>query len=216
MSKNEIHPELLGNVQLDPFKTCIGGARGAMFSDRASMAKPNPPTSGVMDPNDPNPLGVTPEVVASSSAMLAEKHKIENWSEKRLVQTSPPYPSQFEALDACAANRGLENCEYAYITDDNRVVGIYTYYDVTPDKPVMKGQRRVRVPLDNKADVSYVQVAKAAQAAGLSWSTADDIGNVIKKVRMSRPDVVINAETTYGGASGERVRKLNLTIILKD
>lgn len=67
-------------------------------------------------------------------------------SAKRLVQTSPPYPSAVEALEACHANRHLDFCDYAYITEDHRVVGIYEYYDVTPDKPVKPGQRRVTIP----------------------------------------------------------------------
>lgn len=188
--------DMLGDVKLDPFWSgCAGGVRGAMF---------------------PNAPKATPAAIESSSAMLAEKHKIENWSDKRLVQTSPPYPSAFEALDACAGNRTLENCEYAYVTEDHRVVGIYSYYDVTPDKPVMKGQKRVIIPMEQKVNVSYVQMAKVAQASGLSWSTADDLGNVIKKIKTAHPDAVVNAETTYAGKGGERTRQLNLTIILKD
>lgn len=72
--------------------------------------------------------------------------QVEKYSEKRLVQTSTPYPSTVEALDACNANRQDDYCDYAYVTEDNRVVGIYVYNDVTPDKPVKPGQRRVRVP----------------------------------------------------------------------
>lgn len=71
----------------------------------------------------------------------AEKH-----STKRLVQTSPPYPTITEALEACAANRQLPGCDYAYVTEDKRVVGIYEYYDVTPDQAVKRGQRRVIIP----------------------------------------------------------------------
>jgi hypothetical protein len=207
----------LATAGLNPFApSCGGGARGAMFTGQFPMTQQNPPSTVVMDPNDPNPLGTTPAAIESSSAMLAEKHKIENWSDKRLVQTSPPYPSMFEALDACAANRSLENCEYAYVTDDRRVVGIYSYYDVTPDQPVQKGQKRVIIPMEQKANVSYVQVAKVAQASGLSWSTADDLGNVIKRVKNAHPDAVIHAETVYAGASGARTRQLNLSIIMKD
>lgn len=65
---------------------------------------------------------------------------------KRLVQTSQRYPSVIDALDACAANLSLPGCDYAYVTEDNRVVGIYEYYDVRPDEPVGKGQRRVLIP----------------------------------------------------------------------
>lgn len=71
---------------------------------------------------------------------------LELLAEKRLVQTSQRYPSVEEALDACAANRTLPGCDYAYVTEDNRVVGIYSYYDVTPEKPVGPGQRRVLIP----------------------------------------------------------------------
>ncbi|MNC41576.1 hypothetical protein D3C76_1302450 [compost metagenome] len=69
-------------------------------------------------------------------------------SAKRLVQTSPPYPSAVEALEACHANQQDDFCDYAYVTQDNRVVGIYDYYDVTPDKPVKPGQRRVTIPVN--------------------------------------------------------------------
>jgi hypothetical protein len=64
-------------------------------------------------------------------------------SENRLVQTSAPYPSSIDALDACNANRQIPECDYAYVTEDNRVVGIYKYNDITPDLPVKQGQRRV-------------------------------------------------------------------------
>ncbi len=67
-------------------------------------------------------------------------------SQKRLVQTSTPYPSIEDALAAAEANRTLPGCDYTYVTEDNRVVGIYEYNDVTPDQPVKPGQRRVLVP----------------------------------------------------------------------
>lgn len=87
----------------------------------------------------------------SSDRVLANKHltataEVEKYSKKRLVQTSPPYPSTIEALDACAANQSLPECDYAYVTEDNRVVGIYDYYDVTPSQPVKLGQKRVLIP----------------------------------------------------------------------
>jgi beta-phosphoglucomutase-like phosphatase (HAD superfamily) len=77
---------------------------------------------------------------------LKDKEYVTQHSAKRLVQTSPPYPSLVEALEACQANRQDKLCDYAYVTEDNRVVGIYDYYDVTPDQPVMRGQRRVIIP----------------------------------------------------------------------
>ncbi|MNP89019.1 hypothetical protein D3C85_14150 [compost metagenome] len=75
-------------------------------------------------------------------------NEIEKYSVKRLLQTSPPYPSTIEALDACNANRQLPDCDYAYVTEDNRVIGIYEYNDVTPDQPVKSGQRRVLIPVN--------------------------------------------------------------------
>ncbi|MNC37335.1 hypothetical protein D3C76_1160230 [compost metagenome] len=75
-----------------------------------------------------------------------DKEYLAQHSAKRLVQTSPPYPSAVEALEACHANRQLPGCDYAYVTEDNRVVGIYEYYDVTPDQAVKRGQRRVTIP----------------------------------------------------------------------
>lgn len=75
-----------------------------------------------------------------------DKKYLADHSDKRLVVTSPPYPSTIEAIEACGANRSLDFCDYAYVTGDNRVVGIYEYYDVTPDQPVPRAQRRVLVP----------------------------------------------------------------------
>lgn len=75
-----------------------------------------------------------------------DKEYLAQHSAKRLLQTSPPYPSAVEALEACHANRQLPGCDYAYVTEDNRVVGIYEYYDVTPDQAVKRGQRRVTIP----------------------------------------------------------------------
>jgi hypothetical protein len=71
--------------------------------------------------------------------------QVAEYSDKRLVQTSPPYPTTIEALDACNANRQLPGCDYAYVTEDNRVVGIYEYHDVHPDQPVQSGQHRVLI-----------------------------------------------------------------------
>lgn len=214
MSKNVIHPELFGNTQLDPFKTCIGGARGAMFTGRLSMAQPNPRTSVVMDPNDPNPLGVvTPMAIESSSAMLTEKHRIENWSEKRLVQTSPKYPSRFDALDACAGINALDECEYAYVTEDSRVVGIYRYYDVTPDEPVGKGQKRVLIP--KRDQMLARQVAATAERAGVSWSTGDDLAKALERIQVAHPGAIFHARTTTSVEDGEPVKHFNLSITLK-
>lgn len=75
-----------------------------------------------------------------------DKKYVAEHSAKRLVQTSPPYPSAVEALEACYANGKLDFCDYAYVTEDNRVVGIYDYYDLHPDQPVKPGQRRVTIP----------------------------------------------------------------------
>lgn len=77
-----------------------------------------------------------------------DKEYVAQHSAKRLLQTSPPYPSTVEALEACAANRQLPGCDYAYVTEDNRVVGIYEYYDVTPEQAVKRGQRRVVIPVN--------------------------------------------------------------------
>lgn len=65
---------------------------------------------------------------------------------KRLIQKTTPYPSLEEALDAAWAQRQADYCEYAYVTEELRVVGIYVYNDVTPDKPVGRGQERVLCP----------------------------------------------------------------------
>lgn len=77
---------------------------------------------------------------------------VEMHSKKRLVQTSPPYPTQTEALEAADAILQDDLCDYAYVTEDNRTVGIFDYYDVTPDQPVKPGQRRVRIPSFNGPD----------------------------------------------------------------
>lgn len=77
-----------------------------------------------------------------------EDEYVAHHSAKRLVQTSPPYPSAVEALEACHANKQLPGCDYAYVTEDNRVVGIYEYYDVTPEQDVKRGQRRVIIPVN--------------------------------------------------------------------
>lgn len=67
-------------------------------------------------------------------------------SEKRLVQTSPPYPSMNEAMDACVGVLAQDSCEYAYVSEDKRVIAIFEFYDVHPSKPVKPGQRRVLIP----------------------------------------------------------------------
>jgi hypothetical protein len=80
-----------------------------------------------------------------SQAQRDEKY-LSDHTAKRLVVTSPTYPSLIEAVDAAAANRSLPFCDYVYVTGDNRVVGIYDYFDVTPNQPVPRGQRRVLIP----------------------------------------------------------------------
>lgn len=197
--------DMLGH--LDPY-----GPGGT--ASRTSMAAANLRTSAVMDPNDPNPLGVvTPAAIESSSAMLAEKHKIENWSEKRLVQTSPSYPSRFEALDACVGINALDECEYAYVTEDSRVVGIYRYYDVTPDQSVGKGQRRVIIP--KRDQMLARQVAATAERAGVSWSTGDDLAKALERIQVAHPGAIFHARTTTSVEDGEPVKHFNLSITLK-
>lgn len=193
---------------LDPY------SHGGGSPSRTSMTQPNPRTSVVMDPSDPNPLGVvTPAAIESSSAMLAEKHKIENWSEKRLVQTSPSYPSRFEALDACVGINALDECEYAYVTEDSRVVGIYRYYDVTPDQSVGKGQRRVIIP--KRDQMLARQVAATAERAGVSWSTGDDLAKALERIQVAHPGAIFHARTTTSVEDGEPVKHFNLSITLK-
>lgn len=99
----------------------------------------------------PTPESKLSDLPLSSDRVLANKHlegaaEVEQYSKKRLVQTSPPYLSTIEALDAANANQQLPECDYAYVTEDNRVVGIYDYYDVTPDQPVKPGQKRILIP----------------------------------------------------------------------
>lgn len=77
-------------------------------------------------------------------------NNVEHWSEKRLVQTSSPHPSTLEALDAAAGLKCMKDCEYAYVTEDNRVVSIWSYNDTTPDRPVGRGQKRVLIPAYSK------------------------------------------------------------------
>ncbi|QTH80331.1 hypothetical protein PA10_00131 [Pseudomonas phage pPa_SNUABM_DT01] len=40
----------------------------------------------------------------------------------------------------------MDFCDYSYVDSRNRVVAIFEYNDVTPDKPVGKGQERVLIP----------------------------------------------------------------------
>lgn len=75
-----------------------------------------------------------------------EQAQLARFSRKRLVQTSPPYPCVLEALDAAEANNHMDFCDYSYVDSRNRVVAIFEYNDVTPDKPVGKGQERVLIP----------------------------------------------------------------------
>lgn len=174
----EINVDLLGSAILDPFRSsCFGGVRGAMFTGRASMAEPNNPTQ-----------------IESSSAMLAEKHKIENWSEKRLVQTSTPYPSRFEALDACVGARSLDGCDYAYVDDDCRVVSIFRYYDVTPNQPVGRGQRRVIIP--SVKHVPADEIGVVAERAGMSWSNGDEFVKVAKRIALAHSGAAFEAKTS--------------------
>lgn len=77
-------------------------------------------------------------------------NNVENWSEKRLVQTSPPHNNTLEALDSAQALKCMNDCEYVYVTEDNRVVSIWTYNDATPNKPVARGQKRVLIPAYSK------------------------------------------------------------------
>lgn len=74
------------------------------------------------------------------------QEQIEKYSKKRLMQTSPVYPSTVEALDAAQANLCMDGCDYSCVTEDNRVISFWEYNDITPDKPVQPGQRRVRIP----------------------------------------------------------------------
>ena len=67
--------------------------------------------------------------------------------EKRLINKTTPYPTLEEALDAAHAQLHSDYCDYAYVDEDLRVVGIYQYKDVHPDMPVAKGQRRVLIPV---------------------------------------------------------------------
>ncbi|MNZ13956.1 hypothetical protein D3C78_308690 [compost metagenome] len=76
----------------------------------------------------------------------SEQAQLAKYSRKRLVQTSEPYPCTLEALDAAEANNHMDFCDYSYVDSRNRVVGIFQYYDVTPDQPVGKGQERVLIP----------------------------------------------------------------------
>lgn len=183
-------------------------------ASRTSMSRPNLPSGIQLDPNNPNPLGhVTPAAIECSSAMLAEKHKIENWSEKRLVQTSPTYPSRFEALDACVGVSALDECEYAYVTEDSRVVGVYRYFDVTPNEPVGKGQRRVIIPKRDK--VQAREVGSIAERAGVSWSSGDDLSKTLARIAQAHPGATFEARTTTTVEDGEPVKHFNLTITMK-
>jgi len=71
---------------------------------------------------------------------------VEKRSKKRLVHTSQPFSSTIGALDIAEALRQFPGCEYAYVTDDNRVVGIYECDDLEPDQQVMPWQQRILVP----------------------------------------------------------------------
>ncbi|QBJ04690.1 hypothetical protein JHP_0059 [Pseudomonas phage JHP] len=71
---------------------------------------------------------------------------MEKYSKKRLMQTSAPYNSKVSALDAAAGLQRTRFCEFACVTEDNRVISVWEYSDVEPDKPVHPGQQRVLVP----------------------------------------------------------------------
>ncbi|WJJ54534.1 hypothetical protein PT07_00143 [Pseudomonas phage PT07] len=65
---------------------------------------------------------------------------------KRLMQTSEPYDSATLAMDIAIAWRGAKYCEFTCVTEDNRVISVWEYNDIEPDKPVFNGQQRVLVP----------------------------------------------------------------------
>ncbi|WFG74176.1 hypothetical protein QE321_gp083 [Pseudomonas phage SPA01] len=71
---------------------------------------------------------------------------MEKYSKKRLMQTSEPYGSATYALDVAAGLQRTRFCEFTCVTADNRVISIWEYNDVEPDKPVFNGQQRILVP----------------------------------------------------------------------
>lgn len=71
---------------------------------------------------------------------------VEQVSLKRLLQTSDPYPSTEEALDAASANVQMDGCDYSFVDSKNRVVAVFEYHDVHPDRPVASFQDRVLIP----------------------------------------------------------------------
>ncbi|AZF89669.1 hypothetical protein QE332_gp058 [Pseudomonas phage vB_PaeM_LCK69] len=71
---------------------------------------------------------------------------MEKYSKKRLMQTSEPYGSATYALDVAAGLQRTRFCEFACVTEDNRVISVWEYNDIEPDKPVFPGQQRVLVP----------------------------------------------------------------------
>lgn len=131
--------------------------RNGNFVDMFPPSNPTPrntrPTIHTRPFVNPNPPIVADQVVQRTktgpSGMAADAY-VEQHSAKRLVQTSARYPSAVEALEACEGLKHSDYCDYAYVTEDNRTVGIFDYYDVTPDQPVKSGQKRVRIPMFQK------------------------------------------------------------------
>lgn len=165
----------------------------------------------VMDPNDPNPLGRSPEEIEASSAPVLNVPKIEDWSEKRLVQTSTPYHSRFDALDACAGSRALDGCEYAYVDGENRVVGIYRYYDVAPDEPVLRGQRRVIIPKPRHHASN--ELGAVAERIGISWSTGDELNKLAARIERAHPGATFTVKTDVDPTT---CKQLHLTITIPE
>ncbi|ADF58153.1 hypothetical protein QE342_gp093 [Pseudomonas phage vB_PaeS_B8] len=71
---------------------------------------------------------------------------MKEYFKKRLMQTSEPFDSATQAMDVAIAWGGAKYCEFTCVTADNRVISIWEYNDVEPDKPVFNGQQRILVP----------------------------------------------------------------------
>lgn len=170
---------------------------------KASLA----PATGRVSMAQPN----TPAQVALEIADVTAPPKIEDWSEKRLVQTSSPYHSRFDALDACAGARSMDGCDYAYVDADNRVVGIYRYNDIAPDLPVARGQKRVIVPKPNLSKVH--ELGAVAERIGISWSTGDELNKLAARIERAHPGATFSIKRDHNPGTN---KQLHLTITIPE
>lgn len=154
---------------------------------------------------------MTTNTIKPDGTLPAGPPQIEDWSDKRLVQNSSPYHSRFDALDACAGVRALDGCDYAYVDEDNRVVSIHRYFDVAPDKPVNRGQRRVIIPKARRS--SPEELAAAAQLTSIGWTASDDLNKVARLIQQMHPGSTFTARTD---ADPGKCKHLHITITIPE